>query len=50
MFKKCSRSVCSVLLVHHDVAGAGHVVLVETLDVEADVVAGVGDLDALVVP
>merc|ERR1719198_82593 len=38
-----------VLLVDHDVTGAGHVVLVKTLDVEADVVARVGCLDTLVV-
>jgi hypothetical protein len=38
-----------VLLVDHDVTSAGHVDLVETLDVHADVVTGVRDLDALVV-
>merc|ERR1719198_1181807 len=31
-----------VLLVDHDVANAGHVLLVETLDVQADVVTGLG--------
>ena len=38
-----------ILLVDHDVTGAGHVDLVETLDVHADVVTGVSLLDALVV-
>merc|ERR1719326_1897765 len=36
-----------VLLVDHDVTGAGHVDLVETLDVHADVVTGVSLVDAL---
>merc|ERR1719439_305389 len=35
-----------VLLVDHHVADAGHVLLVEALDVEADVVARLGDLVA----
>mmetsp|Transcript_115941 Transcript_115941/g.328109 ORF Transcript_115941/g.328109 Transcript_115941/m.328109 type:complete len:489 (+) Transcript_115941:80-1546(+) len=38
-----------VLLVYHDVARARHVVLVQALDVEADVVAGVREVHALVV-
>merc|ERR1719258_1011825 len=38
-----------VLLVDHHVTGAGHVDLVETLDVNADVVTGVSLVDALVV-
>mmetsp|Transcript_83900 Transcript_83900/g.224920 ORF Transcript_83900/g.224920 Transcript_83900/m.224920 type:complete len:200 (+) Transcript_83900:110-709(+) len=38
-----------VLLVDHHVARAGHVVLVEALDVEANVVPRVGKVDALVV-
>merc|ERR1719497_267983 len=38
-----------VLLVHHDVTGARHVVLVQTLDVEADVVTWVGELHTTVV-
>merc|ERR1719253_2561152 len=37
------------LLVDHHVARAGHVVLVEALDVEANVVPWVGEVDALVV-
>mmetsp|Transcript_46127 Transcript_46127/g.90911 ORF Transcript_46127/g.90911 Transcript_46127/m.90911 type:complete len:569 (+) Transcript_46127:1067-2773(+) len=36
-------------LVHHDVSDTGHVVLVETLDVESDVVTGVSLVDSLVV-
>merc|ERR1719258_237681 len=38
-----------VLLVDHHVTGAGHVDLVETLDVHADVVTGVSLVDTLVV-
>merc|ERR1719359_1432688 len=38
-----------VLLVHHDVATTWHVVLVETLDVQANVVTRIGEVDALVV-
>merc|ERR1719188_2196283 len=38
-----------VLLVDHHVARAGHVILVEALDVEANVVPWVGEVDALVV-
>merc|ERR1719174_1931325 len=38
-----------VLLVDHDIASPGHVVLVEVLDVEANVVAGVREVDARVV-
>merc|ERR1719223_2517920 len=39
----------AILLVDHDVTGAGHVLLVETLDIEADVVTGAGGVGALVV-
>ncbi len=39
----------AVLGVDHNVTGAGHVVLVETLDVHADVVTGLGSVDTLVV-
>merc|ERR1712060_903635 len=38
-----------VLLVDHHVARAGHVILIEALDVEANVVPRVGEVDALVV-
>merc|ERR1719229_832238 len=38
-----------VLLVDHDVAGTGHVVLVKTLDVQAHVVTRVGEVHTLVV-
>ena len=38
----------AVLLVDHDVTGAGHVHLVETLDVQTDVVTGLGLVDLLV--
>ena len=38
-----------VLLVDHDVAATGHVLLVQTLDVENDVVTGLCLLCALVV-
>merc|ERR1712176_1471130 len=38
-----------VLLVDHNVARTGHVVLVQALDVEANVVPWVGEVDALVV-
>merc|ERR1712176_1491508 len=38
-----------VLLVHHHVAGAGHVVLVQALDVQAHVVARVREVHTLVV-
>ncbi len=39
----------AVLGVDHDVTGAGHVVLVKTLDVHANVVTGLGSIDTLVV-
>merc|ERR1719240_2396647 len=38
-----------VLLVHHHVTRARHVVLVKTLDVQADVVTRVGEVHTLVV-
>merc|ERR1719214_416340 len=44
-----TRTKRRVLLVHHDVAGPRHVLLVQTLDVHADVVARAGRLLALVV-
>merc|ERR1712032_1507299 len=40
---------CLVLLVHHDIAGAWHVVLVKTLDVQTDIVPRICKIDALVV-
>eukprot|EP00961_Rhodomonas_salina_P231853 3132333-Rhodomonas_salina.1 len=38
----------AVLGVHHNVTATGHVVLVETLDVHANVVAGLRRVDTLV--
>merc|ERR1712050_278811 len=38
-----------VLLIHHHISGSWHVVLVQTLDVQADIVAGIGEIDARMV-
>merc|ERR1711957_1039597 len=37
-----------VFLVDHDVAGPRHIVLVQALDAQADIVTGIGEIDTLV--
>merc|ERR1711862_259646 len=47
--KLTSLAQGGVLLVDHHISRAGHVVLVQTLDVEAHIVAGVGEVHPLMV-